>query len=69
LITYNLLLMAKAAGHYGKAGQKAVAEAPAIGTAMVLEFDGRTLQATVDQVHVPPGCDEHCIGTIFLREI
>ena len=60
--------MAKDSGHYIKGGQKNFAEAPAIGAAIEAETDGRTVRGTIDQIHVPPGCDEHCIGTIFLRE-
>lgn len=36
----------------------------------MLDFarDGTTVSAMVDHIHVPPGCEEHCIGTIFVHE-
>jgi hypothetical protein len=66
---FNLLLMAKGTRHYANAGQKTLAEEPRSGMAMAVDLDRGTISGVVEQVHVPPGCDEHCIGTLFIREV
>jgi hypothetical protein len=30
--------------------------------------DGRKLRGFVEAVFIPPGCEENCIGTVFLTE-
>jgi len=67
-ITYNLLVMAKSIGHYAKAGQIEMQDAPSAATEIDVVFDRRLIHGTIDQVYTPPGCDEHCIGTLFIRE-
>jgi len=68
-ITYNVLLMAKGGQHYAKAGQRTLSEAPLPQSELAIDHEGRAIRAIIDQIYVPPGCDEHCIGTLFLREI
>jgi hypothetical protein len=67
-ITYNLLVMAKGSGHYVKAGQQVMHRVPARETEIDVALDGRAIHGFIDQVYTPPGCDEHCIGTLFIRE-
>jgi hypothetical protein len=67
-ITYNLLVMAKDSGHYVKAGQQIMHWVPTPDTAIDVTLDGRAIRGVIDQVYTPPGCDEHCIGTLFIRE-
>lgn len=67
-ITYNVLLMARGGNHYVKAGQKIMTTAPARDAVIDLVLDGRTVTVIVEHIHTPPGCDEHCIGTLFARE-
>lgn len=68
-ITYNILLMPKGSGHYVKAGQKTMLEVARRETEIDLAFDGRAIRGVIAQVYMPPGCDEHCIGTLFVREV
>ena len=67
-ITYNILLMPRGGNHYVKAGQKMMTTAPERDAVIDLVLDDRTIAATVEHIHTPPGCDEHCIGTLFTRE-
>lgn len=68
-ITYNLLLMPKGGGHYVKAGQKVMSGIPSHETEIDLAVDGRAIHGVVAQVYMPPGCGEHCMGTLFIREV
>jgi hypothetical protein len=67
-ITYNILVMPKGSGHYVTAGQKAMPEAANPDTEIDVAFAGRTIRGRIAQIYIPPGCDEHCIGTLFVRE-
>lgn len=67
-VTYNILVMAKSTAHYVKAGQKTLAAAPHATAAIALELGDKTIRGVIAQVYTPPGCDEHCIGTLFVRE-
>lgn len=68
-LIFNILVMPKQSGHYVKVGQRTLAEEPSPQTEFAVELDGRALRCCVDQVYIPPGCDEHCLGTLFLREL
>ncbi len=61
--------MAKSTGHYIKAGQHLIEHAPIPASEIDVALGGRHIRGIVDQVYIPPGCDEHCIGTLFIREI
>jgi len=67
-ITYNILVMPKGSSHYVAAGQKTMPKAVNPDTEIDLAFDGRAIRAVIAQIYTPPGCDEHCIGTLFVRE-
>lgn len=67
-ITYNILLMPRGGGHYLKAEQIIMTAPPERGAMLDFARDGQTVSAIVDHIHVPPGCEEHCIGTIFVHE-
>jgi hypothetical protein len=60
--------MTKGSSHYVKAGQQEMSGIPNRETAIDVALDGRAVHGTIDQVYTPPGCDEHCIGTLFIRE-
>ena len=38
--------------------------------AAVIEVDcgGRWLRGVIDAIFIPPGCEENCVGTVFLSE-
>jgi len=65
---FNLLVMAKGSAHFVKAGQLALAETPQRGAELRINEEGRVIRGLVTEIYIPPGCDEHCIGTLFLRE-
>ena len=67
-ITYNILIMTRGSAHYAKAGQKTLAAPLQAAAAIELDFAGRRIRGVVAQVYTPPGCDEHCLGTLFVRE-
>jgi hypothetical protein len=67
-ITYNLLLKRTGTTHYAKAGRKIMAVEPALAGMIDIDCGDTVVPAVVDQVYTPPGCDEHCIGTLFLHE-
>jgi hypothetical protein len=33
-----------------------------------VDCDGRKLRGFVEAIFIPPGCEENCIGTVFLAE-
>jgi hypothetical protein len=66
---FNLLVMAKGSAHFASAGQMILAQAPVHGAELNIEKEGRAMRGLVTEIYIPPGCDEHCIGTLFLREI
>ena len=44
------------------------AAAPARGQAIEFAYGGRSVRGTVDALFIPPGCEENCIGTVFVSE-
>jgi len=67
-ITYNILLKRTGTAHYAKAGRKIMAAEPPVAAMIEIDCGDTVIHGVVDQVYTPPGCDEHCIGTLFLRE-
>ncbi len=68
-IIFNILVMPKTGAHYVKAGQKTMRAAPEVAAVIDLAWEGHALRVKVDHVYTPPGCDEHCIATLFLSEV
>jgi len=62
---FNIMLKPAGAAGYVAAGQIALDDPPVRGAGIAIEFEGRVLAGTVDELFIPPGCDEHCIATIF----
>ena len=67
-ITYNILLKRTGTAHYAKAGQKLMEAEPPVAATIEIKCGDAVIFGVVDQVYTPPGCDEHCIGTLFVRE-
>jgi hypothetical protein len=42
---------------------------PPRGALIEVDCDGRKLRGLVEAVFIPPGCEENCIGTMFLAEV
>jgi len=68
-ITYNILLKRIGTAHYAKAGRKIAAAEPQPAAMIEIACGDTVVHGVVDHVYTPPGCDEHCIGTLFLHEV
>lgn len=68
-ITYHIMLRAVGDADFKRAGAVRLATQPPQGSVVEIEQGGRKLRATVEAVFIPPGCEENCIGTIFVAEI
>jgi len=66
--TYHIMLRAGGAADFRRAGSVRLAAQPARGTMVEIDCEGRRLRGLVEAVFVPPGCEENCIGTLFLAE-
>jgi hypothetical protein len=57
----------------GAAGYVAAGHAtlppPAPGRVVEIRWRGETRTLRIDQVFIPPGCEENCIGTVFASEL
>ena len=62
---FNVMLKPAGAQSYVAAGRVELADPPADGAVIALDHEGRPVRGTVDRLFIPPGCEEHCIGTIF----
>ena len=66
--TYHIMLRAKDAADFWRAGSVRLEAQPPQGAAIEVEYDGRKLRGVVEAIFIPPGCEENCIGTLFLAE-
>jgi hypothetical protein len=66
--TYHIMLRPRDAGDFRRAGSVPLATQPERGTMIEIDCEGRTLRGVVEAIFIPPGCEENCIGTVFLAE-
>lgn len=66
--SYHVMLRAAGATDFHRAGVAQLDAAPRQGSVIELSCDGRALRGLVEAVFIPPGCEENCVGTIFLAE-
>jgi hypothetical protein len=66
--SYQIMLRAHGAADFKRAGQASLGAQPARGAVIEVECGGRKLRGVVDALFIPPGCEENCVGTIFLSE-
>ncbi len=66
--TYHIMLRASGAADFRRAGSVRLETQPPRGSVIEVSCDGRTLRGFVEAVFIPPGCEENCIGTVFLAE-
>jgi hypothetical protein len=66
--TYHIMLRGRDAADFRRAGSVRLEMQPARGTVIEVECDGRKLRGFVEAIFIPPGCEENCIGTVFLAE-
>jgi hypothetical protein len=62
------MLKSRGTVDYRPAGHVELEAAPQRGTTIAFEHDGTMMRGTVDAVFIPPGCEENCIGTMFVSE-
>jgi hypothetical protein len=66
--TFAVMLRTKGSAGYVTAGHAALAAQPSRGETIELAHCGRSVRGTVDALFIPPGCEENCIGTLFVSE-
>ena len=67
-VTYTLYLKSQGATDYKPVGPYPLEATPLRGTSIAFERAGHAVCGTVDAVFMPPGCEENCIGTVFVSE-
>lgn len=66
--SYQIMLRVHGAADFKRVGAAWLAAQPMRGAVIDVECAGRQLRGVVDALFIPPGCDENCVGTIFLSE-
>lgn len=66
--TFQVMLRIHGAADFKRAGAARLDAMPVRGAVIEVSCDGRMLRGVVDAVFIPPGCEENCIGTVFLSE-
>lgn len=66
--TYHLMLRAGGAADFRRAGSVRLEAQPQRGSVIEVNCDGCRLRGFVEAVFIPPGCEENCVGTVFLAE-
>ncbi len=67
-VTFAVMLRANGTARYVAAGHVPLTAAPACGQVIEFAHGGRPVRGTVDALVIPPGCEENCIGTVFVSE-
>lgn len=67
-VTCHILLRAAGAADFKRAGSVRFDALPAQGAIIEVVCEERRLRGRVEAVMIPPGCEENCIGTVFLAE-
>jgi hypothetical protein len=62
------MLRASGAADFRRAGSVRLEAQPPLGAVIEVNCDGRKLRGFVEAIFIPPGCEENCIGTMFLAE-
>ena len=65
---FAIMLRPRGSVDYKPAGHAQLEGAPRRGTSIAFERDADWVRGTVDAVFIPPGCEENCIGTVFVTE-
>ena len=66
--TFAVMLRAKDRVDYVTAGHISRAAAPSRGETIEFAWRRRSVRGIVDALVIPPGCEENCIGTVFVSE-
>lgn len=68
LASYQIMWRANGAADFKHAGPAQLANQPVRGAVIGVECSGRLLRGVVEAIFIPPGCEENCVGTVFLSE-
>jgi hypothetical protein len=66
--SYQIMWRASGAADFKRAGSAPIASQPQHGAMIAVECGGRVLRGVVEAIFIPPGCEENCVGTVFLSE-
>ena len=66
--SYQILFRAAGDADFKRAGAARLGAQPRRGTMIEVDCGGRKLRGVVDAIFIPPGCEENCVGTVFLSE-
>ncbi|HEV8016251.1 MAG TPA: hypothetical protein VGP48_12000 [Stellaceae bacterium] len=66
--SFQVMLRAAGTADFKRAGSARLAAVPMRGSMIEIACDGRMLRGVVDAIFIPPGCEENCVGTVFLSE-
>jgi hypothetical protein len=67
-LTFTIMLRTRDAVDFKHAGVAILAAMPQQGGTLDVTIEGRAIRGIVDALFVPPGCEENCVGTVFLSE-
>jgi hypothetical protein len=67
--TYHIMLRSRGAADFRRNGFVRLEIQPPRGSVIEVNCDGRKLRGLVEAIFIPPGCEENCIGTLFLAEM
>jgi hypothetical protein len=67
--TYHIMLRTNGAVDFRRGGAVRLETQPPRGSIIEVDWEGRALRGIVEAVFIPPGCEENCIGTLFLAEV
>jgi hypothetical protein len=63
------MLRASGTADFRRAGSVRLDTQPPRGSVIEVDCDGCKLRGFVEAVFIPPGCEENCVGTVFLDEV
>jgi len=63
------MLRAAGAPDFKPAGEATLAALPAQGAVLEIARSGGRIRGTVEAIFIPPGCEEHCIATVFVAAL
>lgn len=66
--TFTIMLRARGEADFKRAGAAPLARSPVQGAVIEIALEGRTIRGIVDALFIPPGCEENCVGTVFVSE-
>lgn len=63
---FQVMLRPRGAADFKRVGLARLAAVPVRGAVLEVSCAGEVLRGVVDALFIPPGCEENCVGTVFL---